>query len=425
MKRLQVLIYSLIGLLFLTQISCEKENNVYPRVVIRYPLSGGNYDFRDTLRMGVEVVNGDGRVSVSLMDGARVISVAHQLVYQQGNLHEYELYFTDKNLKSGKYEIQVLAFNGENRGSDFSEIRYVELPLRLKGFMTLSGNGNIATVTSYDSIGNIKDIQLNGDYPYLAFNSYQQVGVAAPEVIGQLTAFSFINPAAVFSVSNPANQGLKQYEYLFSDDELNYALENNGRIRAYNSDGSIAKSFSLPNGYIPQKGKIDEPGFLVATQLDGTNSFQLFLLNPQNGSVQKQTNLPGKVVSIGYAGQSTFVLTYRKNGDAIIGTYNTVSNLLTEYGKISGAKPLSLLRISDNEFLISTENKILRFNPHSPQIPSLLYSFAAADMEYDELANQAYFASGKSVWVTNNWQTPYTVLTTNDSIRQIELVYNK
>ena len=212
---------------------------------------------------------------------------------------------------------------------------------------------------------------------------------------------------------------------MFSDDELNYALESNGRIRAYNDDGSIARSFSLPVGYIPQKGKIAEPGFLVATQLDGTSSFQLFLLNPQNGTVQKRTSIPGKVIDVGYAGQSTYVLAYPKNGDAIIGTYNSLTNEFTEYQKISGSIPLSLVRISDTEFLISTENNILRFNPHLPQIPTVLYSFAAADMEYDVVTKQLYYATGKSVWVTSNVQAPNTVLTTNDSIRQIELVYNK
>ena len=191
MKRLQVLIYSLIGLIFLVSNSCKKENEVFPKVTIKYPLSGGNYDFRDSLLLGVEVVNGDGRVSVNLMDGSTVISVANRLVYQQGSLREYELYFTDKKLKSGKYEIRVLAFNGENRGSDFSEIRYTELPLKLNGFVVLSGKGNNATLTGHDSIGNVKDIQLSGDYPFLAFNSFQQVAITAPAFNGQLTGFSF------------------------------------------------------------------------------------------------------------------------------------------------------------------------------------------------------------------------------------------
>lgn len=422
---MQVLIYSLIGLILLTNNSCKKEDGAYPKVFIKYPLGTGSYNFRDTLLLGVEVVNGDGRVSVNLMDGARVISVANQLVYQQGSLREYELYFTDKKLISGKYEIRVLAFNGENRGSDFSEIRYAELPLKLNGFVVLSGKGNRATITSYDSIGNVNNIQLGGDYPFLACNSFQQLAITVPAVNGQLTGFSFNSLATVFSIANPANSGLRQYEYLFSDDELNYALESNGRIRAYNDDGSIARSYNLPVGYIPQKGKIGEPGFLVAAQLDGTSNFQLFLLNPQNGSVQKQTNIPGRVIDIGYAGQSTYVLAYPKNGDAIIGTYNALTNEFTQYQKISGSVPLSLIRISDTEFLISTENNILRFNPHLPQIPTVLYSFAAAYMEYDVVANQLYYASGKSVWVTNNGQAPYTVLSTNDSIRQIELVYNK
>ncbi len=425
MKRLQTLIYSLFGLIFLATSSCQKENDVYPRVEIKFPLSGGSYDFRDTLLLSVDVTKSDGHISINLMDGATVIPIANHLVYQQGSVREYELYFTDRYLESGKYEIRVLAFNGENRSSDFSELRYTELPLRFKGFLALSGDGSSATIASYDSIGDIRDIQLNGDYPYLAFNSFQQFITTAPIRSGKLTGFSFKNLTPIFTVNNPVNPGLRQYEQAFSHDKFIYVLENKGRIRAYNADGSIGRSYNVSSGYVPQRACIAEPGFLLSAQEDGKNTFKLFLMNPQNGSIQKQISISGRVADIAYAGQNTFVLTYPKNGDAVIGSYNTLANQFTEYGRISGATPLSLLRISDNEFLISTENKIFRFNPHLPQIPSVLYSFAAADMEYDALSGDTYFANGKNVLISAKGQSPYVVMAANDTIRQIELVYNK
>ncbi len=425
MKRLQVLIYSLISLFFFSVLSCKKDNDIYPEVQIKTPLSGGNYAFSDTLILRIEVLKSDGRVSLNIMDGDIVMPIANYLVYQQGSVREYELYFTDRYLTSGNYDIRVQAFNGENSTSDFLKISYTESALRQNGFIVLTQSGNMATIIHSDSSQAQRSFTLTGDYPHLAFNSFQQTGAVVPYLSGQLSGFSLKDFSVGYTAANPSNSGLPQYEHILSHDRLIYALESEGRIRAFNSDGSIARSYTIPAGHIPQRGMIAEDGLLVAAKIDGRNEFQLFLLNPQNGAVLKQTNLPGLVVDIGYAGQNTFVVTYPKNGNAVIATYNTLTNTLTEYGSITGTQPLSLLRISDQDFLISTESEIRRFNPHAPLIPALLYSFAATDMEYDELSNMVYYASGKYVYRTQNWQPPYIMMFENDPILEVELVYNK
>jgi hypothetical protein len=425
MKRLQVLIYSLMALFFFAAAGCKDDSDVYPKVQIVSPLNAGNYNFRDTLLIRVDVRDGDGRIAVNLMEGATVIPIANHLVYQEGSVLEYELYFTDRYLKTGSYDIRVLASNGDNSGSDFLAISYKELPKRLRGVVTLSGNGNNSVLTYRDSIGAQASETFTGDYYEMAFNSFQQNGAMAPYFTGLLTGFEVNKLAGTYFSPNPANPGLKQYQHVFSNDRVIFALEHNGRIRAYNKDGSVAHSYEITNGYIPLRGKIDEPGFLIAAKEDGKNSYKLFLLNANNGVVLKETVLPGFAVDIEYAGENTFVVAYAKDGQAIIALYSALTNELTTYATLAGTKPLSLVTISPTEMYISITDKILRFNPKAPQVPSVVYSFAASDMEYDELTRQIYYASGSSLLRTSGGQMPNTLMLTTDSIHQVELVYNK
>lgn len=126
-----------------------------------------------------------------------------------------------------------------------------------------------------------------------------------------------------------------------------------------------------------------------------------------------------------YAGNDLFVITYSDKGDAVISTYQTDKNVLTEYGRITGERPFSLLSVHNNYMLLSTDSRILRFDPHLPAFPVEVHNFAASDMEYDKVQDHIYYASGSNIMKGTAGAGVTAVYSSPDSILQIEIAYNK
>lgn len=423
MKRISLFIYSLILIASGFVHSCKDENSTYPQVSISAPLSGGSYSFGDTIRVAFEVVNKQGQVSVDLMNGGTPVSIANKLVNEEGNHFEYELYFTDRYLPSGNYDIRVQAFNGNNSSSDFLEITYHELPLRMRGLVALSGEkGSNFNILRYDSLGNILTQPLTDPAFDLEFNSFQQVIAIASSTNGNLFGYSFSKLSMVYG-KNATEMG--RYNDIHTNGPYIFALESSGGIKGFHGNGTLARSYEAPEDYVPEKACAGNPGLLISAKLTGRNEYALFLLNPQNGAVLKTTNVPGKVAAMDYAGSNLFILAYRDKGDAVIATYEVDNNILTDYYRLIGELPLSLVSVDPNQMLISTDSRILRFAPHLPAFPIEVHNFAASDMEYDEIQDHIYYASGNSIMKGTPGANVSTVLNSPDSIHQIEIAYNK
>lgn len=426
MKRKHPYIYSLIVLLVFAVSSCKEDNSIYPQVTIESPFPVGIYGFNDTLNLKVKVESSDGRVSINLMSENKVLPISNLLVNQEGSVRYYDLYFTDPYLESGNYDLRVQAFNGSNRFSDFFEITYKASPARMKGFVVLSRDQNdLSTITRYDSLWAAESTQLQGDYSYLAYNSREQLLVCAPVTEGKLQGLGFDRLSSQFDFQNPSIQGLRQYEDVFHNEDFVFVLEHEGRILGLTAGGAISRSFQGPVGYIPQRGIVDDPGFLLAGQEDGKEAFMLFLLNPQNGAVLKQKAVPGKIQAMSYVGDNQFVVCYQKANAALIALYNVQFNTLTTYGSLNGELVQDLLCVSNSQCLLATTTGIFRFNPSLVQIPVLLYSFAASDMVYDKLSQDVYFASNRDVLVSRQGQVPTSVFSVSDPIYKIAIAYTK
>lgn len=426
MKRRHFIIYSLIAAFLWVLTSCEKENKTYPQITILTPAMGSSYGYGDTALVKVEVTDSDGSLFLNLLNQNQLVSLAKHLVYQEGDRYEYELYFTDKNLQSGNYDLKVSASNGENSKSEFVEIYYSALPKEMIGLAALSRTGGSTAVLDFWDTDNMQTNQtVAGDQSFLALNSSQARITVAPESDGVLEGFEIASLTKVFEKPNPQSPGLPQYEFLLSFDDLIYSFAHTGLINGIGESGNIARSYNLPAGYIPVAASAGEPGLLVGALEDGKSLYHLFLLNPANGAVLKRIALTGELQQVEYVGEDLFVLTLIKNGGTEIVIYRQENNEVTSYAQISGEFPTAIETIGTQQVLVATTKKVLRLDPFLTQVPQVLYTFVTTDLEYDALNKDLYLASGNSVLKSKISGQPSVYVTTNDPILQIEIAYNK
>ena len=333
--------YSLIGLFLIIAISCQKEDKVYPKVSIIQPSSPASYSYGDTLLVEVEVDDMDGPLLVSLLDGDKTVSPGFTKQKVQGRIHFFQAIFDDPNLEGGRYNIRVLAYNGNNRSADFQNITYQIAPRTSLGFALLMDDSGQKQLGFLSRSGSFSQTVLNGDYPHLAVSSSLGYLFTAPEYSGKLTAYDrFLNN--IYDVSNPAPGGALQYRQLLGDGQMVYALDNEGYIRAYQSSGSPVRNYQLDLGRIPIRGAINADGeFLVAAAEPGFNSYKLLLMNPVNGFVLKVENLPEFPMGVAYDSYDFYVLC-AEGGSSVLFKYTPSTGIIQEWARIENENPVDI-----------------------------------------------------------------------------------
>lgn len=424
MKPLPPFIYPLFVSFFIMSSSCKKEDKTYPTIEIREPQSGKSFAYEDTIRVQAIITDHDGRASVRVMKGSSVINLSWKKVFDNGREMDFEIYYDERYLEAGEYDLKLSASNGENKSSEFLKILLEELPRRRKGVVALAEAGGDATLIKYKNDGTLSSVSLDGDYAFLAFSGFQERIAVAPVFEGNLKAYDSLL-VKQYEIPQPTLPGLRQYNYLQADGQLIYSYEEEGYIRGRTAAGATDRSYKLPNEQIPLLAEFGDPGMLVNAKEPGKNLFKLLLLNPVNGAVLKEASIPQRAVDMAYMGNSRYLICCRNKGDTDLLLYNPLNNTLSVFDKIEGEVPLCLLGLEGGEALVSTDQKIYKLNPLASVLPSVLYNFAASDMDYDPVSKGVFYASGLNVLSAKVGNMPQPVFNANDSIRQIKMIYNK
>lgn len=426
MKPSPRLIYPLLASLGLLSFGCQKENQTYPTVEIREPENGASYAYGDTIRVEAVIKKRNGIASVSILKGNSVMDFGQEKVFDNTGRVHFELYYNNRYLNGGDYDLKVTAYNGENVGSDFREIHIQDLPKERLGVVAIGTTGGETVLTQYDEEDGIFSLPLNGDHSAVAYNGYQGALAVAPEKEGNLKAYN-LQLVEQYEVPNPNLEGLRQYNDVESHGELIFSYENEGYIRARGADAGVKYNYKLPSQWRPLMAEFGEPGMLVCAKEPGKELYHLLVLREDNGAILKQQNLSAKAVDMIYAGNEKYVVTMLNEAGTgtLLMVYNTANNTLTKFDELDGEFPQSLVATENGEALLSTNGGIYRFNVDLPLLPAELYTFAAVDMEYDDLSGRVYYATGSSVRSAVPGNAPQHVFGAGHPIKEIEIIYNK
>jgi len=423
MRYVSLFIYSLFAFFLVTSVSCEKEK-IYPDVSVQPGLEN-SYNYGDTILVRFTASKVNGKVRVSVLDGAKVINLPSKQVYQYRNDYEYEIYFNDKYLPSGAYDIRVTAFNEDNGTSKFVKVNLVELQRRRRGVVALAANNSSSTLLRQDSSLAIISKPLNGDYRFLSYSGrFFQVVVAPVENV-QLTAFSFKDLSEDYSVPLLTSNGIRLYEGLIDIEGYPNALTSDGRLKSFSGTGTQSQANLVSNNFIGKKISFSNSKIAIAGHDEATGFWTLFILNAANRNVTHSYQFAGEVIDVEWYNNNNCIVAYRKQNRTIIAGYNIDERTFTEQVEITGVSGTDLERIGANTMLLSTNTGIYSFNPLSTANPSQVYNQGALKMAYDDLSNEVYYASGNQVYkavLGLPWQY---VMAHTDSIINVEIAYNK
>lgn len=410
-------IYSLFCSFLIISISCKKPNETYPEVEILSPKEGARYSFGDTILVSVKVKDADGAPILNVLDGSVNIGLGYSQTGIEGDVFNFEVYNDNTQIETKDYTIRAVAYNGSNKSSDFQDIYLEGLPLEYLGFVAITEN----SIVQVDRQGAL-ETKLLDDYDFLEYNAHQNRAVIGAQIGDDLRGYSCLPLRFEYNVLSTT--GVNGYNALVDDGQRIFSLASNGEIKAYDTEGGVVRSFLVDENIEPLSGCFGDEGLLLGLKERGKSNYYLQLVNPANGAVLKNTNLPSEVKSIVRSAQDLYTITTKASGQTGVYTYQPSGNVLTQILKLPN-EPVCMLLVSSGLVLISTSENIYQVNPSAVGAPNLIFNFGASDMELEVLQNEVFIASGAKVYRGSISGLIYETYQMPQVISQLEIVYSK
>lgn len=406
-------------------LSCQKDDDTYPIVNIISPEAGSSFSYGDTIRFIAEVQQKDGADNVAVLRGSSVMPFGSRRLSEDSGRIAYEVYYDDRYLNEGKYDLRFTAFNGENKTSAFVAINILPLEKRLSGVVAMSRSGMNREMVWVDSLGQTHQQLLIGDYPFIEFNERQQVAVIAPDTMGSLMGHYLYEDALAYGRDNPEPPGSVQYRGLISSGDYVYAFENTGRVIGLDRGGGFGRNFNLPAGKQLVKVAATDEYLLCGVKEVSTNIYHLLLLRKENGAVLKSQQLTGKPLALVGMPSGDFAVFLKKADDTEMGNFDPLSGAYTKYHNLPQEEVHTATATGHNTIAFSSELNIYEFDFATSTIPAVLYTFAADALCYDQLHKQLYVAQGSLIRKAQPGSTLTYVMSTTGDVIDFNLMYNK
>lgn len=404
----------------LAQLSCQKQERIFPEVQIFLPEKNQTFSFGDTLRVGVKITKTDGNITRSLLQGSQSVSVESIKFFSIRDTVYYDFYFTDRYLPSGNYDIRITAFNGSEGTSAFLPINYSELPKRLIGIAALGGDNLI----KLDSANNQSSFNLGNTYKSLVFNGRHQ-SLAIMSAHDDILGINFRGLSSEYTFSEPPiSSTFDKYKGIIAYENNNFVLKSNGTVLRLDKEGNITRIFSLPTNQVPLMADIVDGKMLIGAQQFDNNLYSIHTLNLSTGNVIKTLALPGRVLAVSAIEAGEFVVAYKSGADSEITHYHLDNNFLTNNSTVEGEEVTSLLTLNSNSALASTSQKIYTINPSSFSLPQEVFNFGTNKLLVDDVSGLVYLSSGNDVIQVNGTQLSIA-LSHSQPINDFTLVHNK
>ncbi len=417
--------YPLIYVLLFLTYSCKREAVVFPVVEILQPTEMPVMEYGDTLEIVVKTRRADPGIQLRVLDGTRPLPFGLRLTDQSADTYRYELYYNNRYLQSGTYDIKVTAYNQNQEAHDYLQLKVLELTKVAVGVLILSEEAGESILTLVDSGGQESRVATGGSYDFLAVNANQQMALLAAGYDAPLKGYDLFPLGERFEQPLPAAPAAEQYSGAFSGPDYSYVLEAAGQLKGFSSSGSVTASFSLPQGQKPLDACWFADGVLLASQVLGVAAYRLFLLEPTNGYEIKMATVPARPVVVKAVDKDEALVLTRNANSSEIYLYNLQSNQLSRRGTVSGELPQDLELISANLAIFSTDQNIYSLNLLSFLGPDELHSFTAASLAYDVNSQLVYYSQGSAITVANLGETPVLHYLAGGDIKDFEIIYNK
>ena len=416
MKQHSLYSFPLFALLLTVLVACQKEE-LLPEVQILEPRSGQSYRFGDTLKIRAQAKNANTDLQVTLQQNNQPVGLPGITIYGDESEIFRELYYKDRYLEGGTYEVKVTARNSETFISDFRQVQLQALPLRQMGLAYLSN----ARLTLLDSAGNTHQTSLAEDFAQIAFAGRPQlIGLRAKD--GSKVQFYEPKKASltgeIFAESGNEIIDLQVQEGIF------YVLYRNGKLTARRDAQNREFTYRLPINRLAESMAIGEDGLVITGRAAGDSQRKLFYFIKNQSVAVQQLPLTRRKSLVQYWQNEHYLLSHAKGETTELWLHDAKNISAAPWQSLPDYSVKAMLRDGLQGMYLVTDVKLLQIMSTSEIRPREVLNFAPEALKVARTDNSLYFTNGSLLQRRVNGRDEF-VISSNQNINDFTLIYNK
>ncbi len=426
--------YTVLASLPLLLLSCRTEETAgpVPAIEIIQPIENQSFEFDDTVIVKVNIHHQQSidyvRVSISDEESSPVLPV--QMFYPVEKEYSLEAVFVLNNFltESGKLSINVRAGSANGLSNEWVGINYFSVPGTLESVLVVTKEqASGYTVSDVSSTGQVSErFSFTGDYSGSAVCSRHKQFYKAGAVLNKMDAWDLRLNQISWSVPAVVSPPLPYFTAIYSDNNEVFVSTRDAFVYGYSALGTNTfRSKMYSNGYFTSL--IRYKTWLVAV-FEAFNSTinKLVVFNYPGGTVFREIEFIGKVVSINDLGNDGLLLFMNNPLQSAVYNYNFDLNSLVKLkdfpqGNISKVTMQDI----DDAFLVLADG-IYWFRPANAGLVKILNVDNATDLAYEPIAGRLVVASDNVVemFILPDIQAVASYYF-NEPVVNIHLLYNK
>ncbi|MBL0049157.1 MAG: hypothetical protein IPP32_13815 [Bacteroidetes bacterium] len=412
---------------------CKKESDTQaPFVSFISPQENQSFTVGETIPVKFQVSDETkiDYVQISVLDEnqQQILSAITLHDVQDGQTIDQPILIDNTAIKSGSYYLTVRSSDGENEENTIRKIGIQELPLQRKAVYMIGKALNQYTVYKVDSVFSITTAySLDGDFIGASIDSRLKRLITSGGFSGKLLATRLGDYSVAWS-ENPVGTVYPTYRNITTANALSFVSYNAGFVKAYDADGAIRFTASATqNVFYPIKSGVSSK-YVLSEQAAFTGSTKKLVLYfyPSGGAVQ-ELNFSGDVVEMFPKTDNDFFVFYNQGNTGMLSIYGASgTNFSYSYPSTLQGKIKSVVALSSEVYLISTENGIFKFTYNPLNYVLFKAGTGATKMRYDPSNNQVLAAEGKVIKMYDLTSGMLVnTITAVDSIADFQLLYNR
>lgn len=412
-------------------ISCKKEDEVYPVIILENPASQITISPTDTVLVEASITDNNTieKVTVQLLT-INFAPVSSALILQP-NSSEYHLsvnyILQNPQLNSGTYLIAVTASDGKNTAYAYREVYLLALPQFRKAVFVLSKNNTgIININRVDTLHQLQSfLNLPSDYLGSSVDSKNQVLYVLGKTTGGLTFIDANSAALINSIPPNTPMGPPTFQYLHFKDNLNFISFYDGNIRAYDQNGTqnfeaVQSGYARPNALLKTEDYVYVENFYLNAQ---QNKLEQYFY--PSGVANQIIFLDLDIVNLYEKSSDELFLFGDKNGQAVLEKYDRLNNSIQLIRTFGNYTIHDVFQYRNTQYYLATSAGLFRYDYDMNSL-SPMTSVACQGIKYDPLLNEFYLSENSTVHVIDgaSFTEKYT-LNCPDSILNVLFLYDR
>ena len=418
-----------LGIMFFE--SCEKETDTkHPLVIIHSPAELQNFSVFDNIPVNAKITDDKVITTIKVVLTDDQFISALPAVYLYPNVASYDLEMdypiNDKYIETGEYYLLIRAEDGPNFKNKYQKIFIAGIPRELEQIIVLTEKSTtevgVSGIDKFNQINYLFDI--NGDYAASEIDSrYRQLYIAGINVIN-IQCYNLETHDMEWQQEIVPPLPLHPENCLYFDENL-YASFTHYYINGYRWDGSSIFNTTVEENKLPSKIARFNDLLLADLQSKTGGNTHIATYYTVSGSEKQRLLTHYQVVEFLPLDNNNVLVVANEFDQGLLKVYNPYQNVETPIMEISG-KINCAVKLSNNNYLIGTEDEIYVYNDEQSVITEVLPGVIAFRLKFDELNSNIYTVGAHLI---NKIKYPQMTHQTShvlpDSIFDVHLLYNK